>query len=312
MCFGDGDSDGWSTTSSEMFKKPRHRSRVWSPDGYPHSPNLPVASSTSSLISASAPRRSSLAARRPSSPPPRPVAQPAPRPRRSVPAIAIATRAAPPNPIPPRPRARPAPRPPPPPYPADEQPPPLSASGAHFGASSFPLPLPPPPFAAPYPTSENDFLSPPPPLRRHSLQSSAPSSPRPQLAHNLPWMSNVDLPSTSNAAASCHRASAGDGGRRRERARAASSADLRVPPAPLAMRPAAARSVANVDRAGGRDAPPARQDDGGIGAQGPSFHERLSARLNDIIDEIDHEVFRGGELVLGTEISPLVARANGP
>ncbi len=293
MCFGDGDSDGWSTTSSQVFKK-RRRSRVWSPDGYPHSPNVPVASlspaySTSSLISASAPRRSSIARPRPpSSPPIRPASQAAPHPRRSATATT-----APPNPIPPRPRARP---PPPPPYPLDllDQPAPAPSSLGHARATSFPLPLPPPPFAAPYPTSDVA-----PPMRRHSIQSSAPSSPRPQLAHNLPWMSNVDLPSSGPSAAA--RARDGGGGARRNRARAASSADLRVPvPAALAMRPAAAKSVANVDRVGMRDAAVRQEDGGMMGAQGLSFHERLSARLNDIIDEIDFEVFRGGDLVLGT------------
>jgi hypothetical protein len=137
-------------------------------------------------------------------------------------------------------------------------------------------------------------------MRRHSIQSSAPSSPRPQLAHNLPWMSNVDLPSGSAARA-------GGRGReaRRSRARAASTADLRVP-VPAAAAGPAARSVANVDRVGMAEL--AGQEENGNGAQGPSFHERLSARLNDIIDEIDHEVFRGGDLALGMQRIPPVRR----
>jgi hypothetical protein len=102
-------------------------------------------------------------------------------------------------------------------------------------------------------------------------------------------MSNVDLPATGAGRRSSGAAARPD---RAHRARAASAADLRVPvPATLAMRPTAAKSVANVNRVGVADAAP--ED------RGASFHDRLSARLNEIINDIDHEVFRGGELVLG-------------
>jgi len=67
----------------------------------------------------------------------------------------------------------------------------------------------------------------------------------------------------------------------------------------------AARSVANVDRVGVAELA-GREETGS--AQGASFHERLSARLNDIIDEIDHEVFRGGDLVLGMRRIPPIRR----
>ncbi len=36
-----------------------------------------------------------------------------------------------------------------------------------------------------------------------------------------------------------------------------------------------------------------------MGTQNSSFYDRLSSRLNEVIDEIDHEVFSGGEYVYG-------------
>ena len=123
----------------------------------------------------------------------------------------------------------------------------------------------------------DETLEAPRPSRRTQGSQRRDSVPYPlRQAQSEPWMSSS-------------RGNAVYGGNNRSRFLSSSQ----LTPALAGRLQTAAQSVTNLEEAG---------------SSNPVFYDRISSRLNDIIDEIDNEVFNGEEYALGMGLQPSFAK----